>query len=318
MSDYSLLEFLKLGAYWASYLYFPAAVLLLFRLTKARGRPIVAFALALLSVLAYARFVEPRILLTRRHEITLDRCFGEAGAIRLAVFSDMHIGIFANAMPLRRIAAAADAVDPDAVLIAGDFVYFLKREKFEVAFRALAGIEAPVFAVLGNHDVGFPGPDVGAPLKDSLGRLGVVDVENRSQKVVLAESRRPVEIAGLSDAWQRRQDMRAVASPSALPRILLTHNPLTAFDVPAGADVDLLVAGHTHGGQIYVPFFTCKFLSAACRPFREGLGQANGRQVFITSGTGMVGLPMRFLVPPRLDVLDIRYEQCRDRSTATL
>ena len=99
--------------------------------------------------------------------------------LRAAVFSDTHIGIFANAMPSRRIAMAVNAVDPDLVLIAGDFTYFLPPERFDRAFGRFADIEAPVVAVLGNHDVGFPGPDVGAALKEYLKSLGIVDVENR-------------------------------------------------------------------------------------------------------------------------------------------
>lgn len=310
-----MLEYLKLAIYFASFLYFPAAIWLGLRLggKGARGKILAGAALAVLSVFAYARFVEPRILLTRSHDIALDQCFEQAGTARIVIFSDMHIGLFANAMPLWRVAKAVAAADPDAALIAGDFVYFLEPRRFEQAFGALEDIGAPVFAVLGNHDVGFPGPDIGAPLKVALERLNVADIDNAKRILPLGNDRGRIEIAGLSDSWQGRQDMRVLDADAPVPRILLTHNPLTAFDLPAGADVDLLVAGHTHGGQIYLPFLTCRTLAIACRPFREGLGRANGYLTFITAGTGMVGLPMRFLVPPRIDVLTVRYRACGDR-----
>lgn len=304
--DYSALEYLKLAIFYASWLYFPAAAALILVLMKQSGqaRAFAAVALGVLSVLAYARFVEPRLLTKRIHDIKLERCFPQAGAVRLALFSDTHIGLFANAMPPARIAKAIAAAKPDAVLIAGDFTYFLKPEAFERTFAPFAAVGAPVFAVLGNHDVGLPGPDVGAPLTQSLENIGISVIDNRAAKIA------SVEIAGLSDSWQRRQDMRVVAAPSARPRLVLTHNPETVFDLPADAQVDLLLAGHTHGGQIYIPFVTCALLKIACNPVRYGLADIAGRKVFVTSGTGMVGLPMRFMVPPRIDILHVTYDAC--------
>ncbi|MEQ8177329.1 MAG: metallophosphoesterase [Amphiplicatus sp.] len=304
------LEYLKLVIFYASWLYFPAAGFLLWAmLTRSVPTRIVAALLfAPLTVLAYARFIEPRILLAPEHDVALDGCFERAGVVRLAVVSDTHIGLFANAMPIGRIAARAQSLRPDAMLIAGDFTYFLHPDRFAETYAALGEIGVPVYAVSGNHDVGLPGPDVSAPLAAALTDAGVHVIDNRVEKL-MAEGG-DLDIAGLSDSWQGRQDMSVLAPPPSAPRIVLTHNPNTAFDLPPKARVDLLIAGHTHGGQIRIPGVTCLIFQDMCRTALYGVADTKRAKVFVTSGTGMVGLPMRFLIPPRIDVLNVSYAKC--------
>jgi len=90
--------------------------------------------------------------------------------------------------------------------------------------------------------------------------------------------------------------------------VLLTHNPDTAFEVPASINYDLMLAGHTHGGQIRIPGLYKKVIPTEY-PFDKGLyrlaidGQT--RLVFVSPGTGMVGLPFRFNIPPQIDILTV-------------
>ena len=306
--DIGLLEYLKVAIYWASYLYFPVAALLGWAIWRRRGvmRVVAALTLAPLTVLAYARFVEPRILVTREHEIALSRCMASEGAARIAVFSDAHIGVFGNAMPLARIARAVNAADADVVMIAGDFTYWLAPEKFSEAFAALEDIEAPVYAVMGNHDVGLPGPDVGASLSETLAGVGVNVLDDR----VAAIAGGALEIVGLSDLWAEDQKLALLENRGAVPRLVLTHNPATIRTLLPRQSVDLMVAGHTHGGQINLPVITCAFFPAICRLTLGGYKETERGPVFVTTGTGMVGLPMRFNAAPRIDVLNIEWRAC--------
>lgn len=310
MIDVGLFEHLKLGVYWASYLYFPAAVTLCWFMATRRGplRAGAALILLPLSVLAYARFVEPRILLTREHEIAFERCMGSAGSARITVFSDTHIGIFGNAMPIGRIARAVNETTPDFVLIPGDFTYWLKPERFASAFAALGEIEAPVVAVMGNHDVGLPGPDIAAPLTTALQEIGVVALDDAAQTLTIDGG--AIEIVGLSDLWAEHQKLKLLEGRGEAPRLVLTHNPATIRTLLPRQSVDLMVAGHTHGGQINIPFVTCAFLPSMCRLTLGGLAETERGPVFVTTGTGMVGLPMRFNAPPRIDVLKVRWRAC--------
>jgi len=247
-------------------------------------------------------------LLTREHSLTFERCFASAGAVRLAVFSDTHNGLFGNAMPIGRIAARVIKTNPDAVLIAGDFAYFLHPDRMTETYSALGQIKAPVFGVLGNHDVGLPGPDLEDPLNKSLAQVGLRMIDNET--VFMSKDGQRIEIIGVSDLWQDKQRLSLLTQDAPLPRIVLTHNPATVQHISAGSPVDLLVAGHTHGGQIYIPFLTCRLVTFACRIVRYGFSRETRATVFVTSGTGMVGLPMRFNMPPRIDVLNIRYNSC--------
>ncbi|HXI87814.1 MAG TPA: metallophosphoesterase [Parvularculaceae bacterium] len=311
MNDLGFFEYLQLVIFYVSWLYFPAAVVLAWIIARRarRQKIIAALALAALSVLAYARFVEPSILLTVDHDIRLKRCFAEAGAFRLAVVSDMHIGLFPNTTPVARIAARLKAIAPDAALIAGDFDYFLAPSRFAKTYAPLGAIGAPVYAVLGNHDVGMSGPDVGAPLTAALEADGVDMIDNKHAEITLNGA--GIELVGLAELWQGREDLSLVAEPSPMPRIVLAHHPEAIYGLPAGdARPDLLVAGHTHGGQVWLPGLTCFLAKLACLVTRYGEKDVGRTEVFVTSGTGMVDLPLRFLAAPRIDVLHVAYDAC--------
>lgn len=310
MSGLSGLEYLKLAIFYASWLYFPMAALLLAGILRGPARRKAVFLVLLLplTILAYARFIEPRLLQRVETAIALERCVAEAGSVRIALLSDIHAGLFPSAVSPARLAAAIRKIRPDLVMIAGDSVYFLDPRRFDDVFRPLGGTGAPVYAVLGNHDVGIPGPDVGAELAASFERVGVRVIDNAR----VENAAGGVEIIGLSDRWQGRQRLGLLVPASAAPRIVLTHNPKTVDNLGDDMRLDLLLAGHTHGGQIFLPVLTCRLIDIACAPVRRGYAEVKGRQLFVTSGVGMVGLPARFLVPPRIDVLNVVFRACGD------
>lgn len=308
MTELGLLQFVSLAIFYASYLYFIAAPAALWIAVKNRGarRYAVAFFL-IATVFAYSRFVEPRILLTAEHDVELFDCFETSGAFRTTVFSDTHNGIFGNAVSIERIAKAVNATKPDFVLVAGDYVYFLHPDRFEEKFAALGEITAPVFAVLGNHDLGLPGPDLSAQLNEKLSALGVRMIDNEAVK--FAGAKYDIELVGLSDEWAGQQDLSLVETLQERPRLVLTHHPETIFLFRPPLNLDMHIGGHTHGGQIQLPLITC-WVTKICGNHAYGLRNYYGVQNFTTSGTGMVGLPMRFRVPPRIDVLNVRYNAC--------
>jgi predicted MPP superfamily phosphohydrolase len=300
---------MKLFLFWISYLYIPFTIAAIFVAVRKNGmvRMLAGLAVLASSVLAYARFVEPRILAVERSEIDLANANAASTTIRLALFSDTHFGIFKNAMPMQRIVDRINAEAPDAVLIAGDFLYHLAPEDIPAALAPLQSLQAPVFAVLGNHDVGFPGPVYSADLYSALNALGATLVENRAYTVKLGG--RDVIIAGTSDLWQHKQNYDFTADLPDLPILLLTHNPDIALSAPASFDYDLMLAGHTHGGQVRLPGLINRVIPTSY-PFDKGLhlvqiGEKE-RSVYVTTGTGMVGLPLRFNMPPRVDIITLR------------
>ena len=232
-------------------------------------------------------------------------------------------------MPVSRLVRRINKTTPDLIFVAGDFIYFLDPAQFKKHFSAFVNANAPVYAVLGNHDLGLPGPDLREALSESLPNYGIQLIDDSALDI--AGDGFDFELVALSDSWNKKQDLALLDTDPARPRIVLTHNPATVRDLRPGNVVDFLMGGHTHGGQIYLPPFSCK-LNYMCGPRRYGLSKGDDAYtprhpsefnppidaeaerpnplIFTTSGTGMVGLPMRFLVPPRIDILNVEYSAC--------
>ena len=102
----------------------------------------------------------------------------------------------------------------------------------------------------------------------------------------------------------------AGAARGDAPRIVLTPNPATILALRPREAVDILIAGHTHGGQINIPGLNCMIMKSMCRVTLYGFSEEERGLVFVTSGTGMVGLPMRFNRAPRIDVIDLSWRAC--------
>lgn len=309
---------IKLAIFWLSYLYFPAVVLIGWFLLRRSGRfsdrgskALAVLFLATISLAAWARFVEPRLLTVNSHDIKL--CTADApGQLRAVVFADTHLGLFGNAMPMQRIVERVNDLDPDLVLIPGDFTYYPTQRQMATLFAPLARLEAPTFAVMGNHDEGIPGPDLTDPLIARLEGYGV-EVLDPGERVFESEKGSRLAIVGARDHWAMVRDGEAVdawkAQKTGYPVIYLQHNPDFIEEARNIGHFDLMVAGHTHGGQINLPIITCAF-TFACDVQRYGLLQHERGQLFVTSGTGMVSLPFRFNVPPVIDVLELSLEDC--------
>lgn len=299
---------LKLAIFWGSYLWFPFAIFMALVIWRKRRwlRAVAVFGLVLSLPVAWARFVEPQLLFVETTQLDLSGERPRGRSVRIALFSDMHYGVFTNAIPLKRIMSRINSERVDAIAIAGDFTYGLEPDDLEEAVSALKLAQAPVFAVMGNHDVGFPGPFYGERLYTALRSVGVTLVENRAQIVTLQGQE--LIMSGASDLWQNQQSFLFSSSlPTEIPIVLLTHNPDMALYVPSDFQYDIMLSGHTHGGQIRlpVPGLTQRAIPTQ-HPFDTGLHvMPNGRKVFVTPGTGQVGLPMRFARPPRIDILEL-------------
>ena len=294
--------------FWGSYLYFPFVIICV--LIALRGsqlwKVLALTAIVPASVLAYARFVEPQRLIIVETDIDLSDG-RTAQPLRAALFSDMHFGVFGNSVSMKRIVRAVNTAKVDVVFIPGDFVYHLPETRFAETFSPLADLDAPVYAVLGNHDVGFPGRDVGEPLIAALENVGVNIIENMVVSADIAGV--SFGIAGASDLWQSEMSFDYEGDLSDQPLIFLAHNPDTAYVMPGRIDYDLMLAGHTHGGQIRIPGMLRRVIPTKY-PFDHGshLVELEGKQrkIVVTPGTGMVGLPMRFRMVPRVDILNLQ------------
>ena len=286
----------------------PLAVLLLWLLVRGWRPRLVALALIPTMLALYAHHVEPRLLTVKSHAVRV--CGGGLpGTLRAGVVSDVHLGLFGNAMPMDRIAARLSELDLDLLLMPGDFTYHPEPEALPALFGPLGALDVPAYAVLGNHDVGIPGPDYTGALTETLEGLGVTVLYPGES--VFSEGGKYLRIVGLRDLYQvdrRDVPLGLPEDGSPMATILLEHNPDAARRGGLGR-YELMVAGHTHGGQVYIPGVTCA-LTFACDTLRTGYLDSPAGRLFVTQGTGMVGLPIRFMVPPRIDVLELTITRC--------
>jgi Predicted phosphohydrolases len=277
-----------------------------------------SFFLACLIFLAgWAFWFEPRLLVAREAALDLP-CWNPAHeGLRIALLADLHVGSPHHGLAkLREIVAQVNRAEPDVILLLGDFVIqgvkggtYVPPEEAAAELSKLRASKGK-FAVLGNHDWWLDGPRVAAALSSA----GVTMLENTSTKLTI--NGQPLWLAGVSDYVASQPDLKSALRgiPEDQPVLLLSHNPDIFPDVPQR--VSLTVAGHTHGGQVNLPFLGRLVVpSAFGERFAAGHVVENGRHLYVSTGTGTSILPVRFRVPPEWGLLTLRsLEHARESS----
>ena len=265
-------------------------------------------ALAILTLGLRAFWWEPASLLVSEERIPLQ--LAARGSVRVAVLTDLHVGSpFNGPAKLRDVVERTNAAHPDIICILGDFVIqgviggrFVPPEQIASELRALRS-PAGVFSVLGNHDGWLDHDRVKRVLEQNAIRV----IEESAAKIQTPAG--PLWIAGISDLWTGVHDVPAAlaAATDNAPVILLTHNPDVFPEVPAR--VALTLAGHTHGGQVFLPFFGRPIVpSEFGQRYAAGHVIESGRHLFVATGVGTSILPVRFRVPPAVTVLTLASE----------
>ena len=271
---------------------------------------LVTILLLIVCVAAWAFVVDPNRLIVRQATLAIDRWPTSLSNLKIAVLSDIHAGgSFIDERKLRVIVERTNALQPDLIVICGDFIsggrshHDMEPEAFAPLlkdFRAPLG----VYSVLGNHDWWFDGERV----RRALEANGIKVLENEVAKLDTRGT--SFWLVGLADLWTRPQLIgETIANvPAHAPLIAITHNPDIFPRLPQG--VSLLLAGHTHGGQVRFPFIgTVVSVSRFGDRYVSGHIVENGRHLFVTTGIGTSIYPVRFGVPPEIVLLTITAKQ---------
>ena len=232
----------------------------------------------------------------------VETSIGSTCGVRVALVADLHAGLYVRQDQLEQLVRRLNALDVDAVLVAGDWTYEPSHDLHRSSRRSRCCAIRPM-PCSATTTSRCPGAPLKAELVSALQALGVLLIEGR--RVPLGRC----ELAGLGDldAGAAARDLAILKktrwSQPPARRVLLTHEPNTLYDIePNGAA--LMLAGHTHGGQIDLPWFTDALLRHISRSgYKRGLYTPGTLQVFVASGTGMGKLPLRFRMPPTIDVL---------------
>jgi predicted MPP superfamily phosphohydrolase len=230
-----------------------------------------------------------------------------ARPLRLVQISDTHLGPFMSVERLTRICARAAARDPDLVLLTGDFLTMESQADPRLLERALAPLSrlpGRVFACLGNHDHEAP-----LTVRHALSSNGVTLLVDES--ISLETTAGPVQVLGMDFVWrERKQHLARVCArhprqPGAL-RIVLLHDPGAFVHLPEG-EADLVLSGHTHGGQVGLVSLGLPF--TLMRLFvnmpDHGLWARGTDRLYVHRGTGHYGFPLRLGVPSEESLLAV-------------
>jgi predicted MPP superfamily phosphohydrolase len=270
------------------------------RSIKPQPRPLNSIKSALAQA-ARVAFTEPFMLSIERQEIYLRRLPVKLDGLRVVHLSDLHYGPLVNPQHLERAVKVANDLRPDLIALTGDYIsqdrgYAAPCAEVVGQLRARHG----VYAVLGNHDHWTDA----ALIADLFRAEGIRVLVNEGARMDLrAES---FWLAGVDDTMVGLEDLSLALAGAQHNefKLLLAHNP-TILRRAARAGVDLVLSGHTHGGQ--VTWRSEK--SRSGRPRRRllrGLGRRGNTQIYVTRGLGTVVLPIRYGCPPEISVLDLR------------
>ena len=243
--------------------------------------------LLLAAVLAASGAVNARFVRTRRVKIPAP---GMNGRLRVVQLSDLHLGPVHGLGYFKRIIERANRENPDVVLLTGDLI---DGRLSDETFAPINDLKAPVYFTPGNHEEYVGMEEVMA----HLARTKAVPLCNR--KVDLG----PCILAGIDFDWSARglgEMVARVAPADGKYSILMSHGP-PAFDPARKAGFDLTLSGHTHGGQFW-PF---TMFGRLLVKYRAGLYEREGKRLFVTTGTGTWGPPLRLGSNSEMAVIDI-------------
>jgi predicted MPP superfamily phosphohydrolase len=270
---------------------------------KVLGVAALDFFLLAIGGVGYGFLMEPNQFKVETVRLKLPRLARSFSGLRLAQISDIHMGGWMNGKRLQRVADLVIDLKPDLLLITGDFLIGhdalnISQQSIQELILELSRLSSsfPTFAVLGNHDYWT---DV-ETVRHILTSSGTTDLTNAVSTLKRGED--SLHICGVDDIWEGDARLDDVISQlgDGGPAILMAHEPDFADTSAATGRFDLQLSGHTHGGQVVLPFIGPPILPHLGRKYPSGLYQVGEMIQYTNRGVGMARLPIRINCPPEI------------------
>lgn len=255
---------------------------------------------------SYPMFIERYMVQTNIYRISVPNLPKAFTGFRIVQLSDLHFGFLVPSELIHSVVERANALKPDLIVCTGDYVHEEDSTKqIDQVWPILSMLAAPqgVYSVLGNHDHWADTARSDYWLKKTRQDLRhkVVPIEREKQNLWLA---------GAGDLYEDHMNLDVMLNkiPDSECRIVLAHNPDSA-DTGFSRRIDLMISGHTHGGQVVIPFVGPSILPVNNKNYSSGLKRSlRGAKVFISKGIGWAIYPIRFNCYPEIVVLELTPE----------
>lgn len=249
-------------------------------------------------------FIEPNILLTKSQKLEIPHWNKDLDGFKIALITDIHLGTkFVDLKKLARIVKIVNSKNPDLIVICGDLdAKSISKEKYSTTQIAniLKNLKSKhgVIAVMGNHD--YVPPSV---VKNIYQKSNIILLEN--EDYYFSHNAKTLRIVGFKDLWYFKSNPIQVVGmkEKTTPTVVLTHNPDYFPQMPNF--VSLTLSGHTHGGEIVLPFIGSFFIpSEYGQRYRNGYIIENNKHLFVSRGVATLS-GGRFLDTPEINILTL-------------
>lgn len=265
--------------------------------------------------IGYATLIEPRWVQCTQVDVEVTGLPRAMDGYKILHLTDIHYNLIQGDAFLDRVLERAAALDADVAALTGDFITH-NPARMQPCLDRLKNLRLPdgVFAVRGNHDAPVP-LERAAEMMD---RAGIRLLENehalvtasrhRSRKIAAAEDRADLVMAGVGDLWTGfcSPGQALAGADRTTPTVLLSHNPGVTSILPDSLRVDLMLSGHTHGGQVRPFQRSLKLFSGGEQRFVSGLAHHNGTAVYVSRGVGTSALHVRWNCRPEIALVVLR------------
>ncbi|MBM7647304.1 putative MPP superfamily phosphohydrolase [Bacillus ectoiniformans] len=259
---------------------------------------------------AYARFIEPSRLQLNEVEIQHERIPKSFNNLKIVQFSDTHLGFQYSLKQLEKHISLINSLNPDMIFFTGDLLdkpNEYESSKARETVRILQELHAPLgkFSVYGNHDHGGYGTDL---YQNMMKQSGFTLLKNESAEIYKDEE--SIFLLGIDDAMLGKPSI-GLAKQRVKEnhyQILLSHAPDLA-DEAAGSGIHLQLSGHSHGGQIQLPFVGTLITPPFAERYQEGRYDLSPLTLYVNRGLGTTRLPFRFLSVPEITIFTLQTKQ---------
>lgn len=269
------------------------------------------FFILLLVMYIYARFIEPNRLNINYESLSSELIGKNDENIKIVQFSDIHLSDYFNINDLKKVVKNINAQNPDIVIFTGDLIDHYNNYSYkgdiDKIWEALGEIKAPLgkYAVYGNHDYGGGAERV---YKKIMEKSNFILLVNDNVKLEQGN----INIIGLDDAIFGSIDVDKVVKSidDNYYNIIISHEP-DIVEKYLEYSIDLFLAGHSHGGQVNIPFFSTNILPPLAEKYVSGIYKfENDREtiMYVNVGIGTSQVPLRFMAVPEIAVFNLKHK----------